>query len=428
MKTVIAEPRDGTTVGPALKGVFAGLLACIVVFVVLFKVASFENLKNDPMWAVYGLVITGVHLHALPAGGAVPDPSTATGYRPTVAIIVPAYNEPDIARDAGSRLAGGLSTGADPRSWSSTTSPPTTRCAGSTRCGGLPPTPEGDPGPRSIGGKRVGDGEGDRGRGQRRGLRVHRQRHPGPAPEAVGTIVQYFDEGERGRGGGPHRRGQPAAQHADPDARDAVLHRVSHLQVGRGAVCSATCCPGCFSAYRRTRRQVVPTAGWSRRSWASRDVRRPPQPDNCPAEAMAVLYAPDASPTNVPEHLKQFLHQQLRWKKSWLREIPRAARAVRRKNPVMVTMFWPVDHPAAARPTGGAAGHGGATALHRQACPTGTSAAWRDRADLRQVLSHEQAGHRWWQGIFFTLFYTLVLVLQMPYAMAIIGDSNGGTR
>ena len=53
-----------------------------------------------------------------------------------------------------------------------------------------------------------------------------------------------------------------------------------------------------------------------------------------------VLYAPDAQAyTNVPEHLKQFLRQQLRWKKSWLREIPRAARAVAHKNPIMVVMF-----------------------------------------------------------------------------------------
>jgi len=30
--------------------------------------------------------------------------------------------------------------------------------------------------------------------------------------------------------------------------------------------------------------------------------------------------------------------------------------------------------------------------------------------------------------IFFTLFYTIILVLQMPYAMATIRDSKWGTR
>ena len=35
---------------------------------------------------------------------------------------------------------------------------------------------------------------------------------------------------------------------------------------------------------------------------------------------------------------------------------------------------------------------------------------------------------RWYHGIFFTLFYTIILVLQMPYAMATIRDSKWGTR
>ena len=33
---------------------------------------------------------------------------------------------------------------------------------------------------------------------------------------------------------------------------------------------------------------------------------------------------------------------------------------------------------------------------------------------------------RWYEGIFFTLFYTIILVLQMPYAMATIRDSKWG--
>lgn len=35
---------------------------------------------------------------------------------------------------------------------------------------------------------------------------------------------------------------------------------------------------------------------------------------------------------------------------------------------------------------------------------------------------------RWYQGIFFTMFYTIILVLQMPYAMVTIRDSKWGTR
>jgi hyaluronan synthase len=34
----------------------------------------------------------------------------------------------------------------------------------------------------------------------------------------------------------------------------------------------------------------------------------------------------------------------------------------------------------------------------------------------------------WYKGIFFTMFYTLVLVWQLPYALLTIRDSKWGTR
>jgi hyaluronan synthase len=39
-----------------------------------------------------------------------------------------------------------------------------------------------------------------------------------------------------------------------------------------------------------------------------------------------------------------------------------------------------------------------------------------------------QPEKRWYLGILFTMFYTIVLVLQLPYAMATIRDSKWGTR
>src|ERR1700712_4165974 len=84
-------------VGPALKIVFVGLLICLVSFVVLFKIISFENIKSDPVWAVYGLVITAFIFARFLLSWCY-RPKHGTGYQPTVAIIVPAYNEPDIDR------------------------------------------------------------------------------------------------------------------------------------------------------------------------------------------------------------------------------------------------------------------------------------------------------------------------------------------
>ena len=104
---------------------------------------------------------------------------------------------------------------------------------------------------------------------------------------------------------------------------------------------SVMCCSGCFSAYRRD--AVVPVLD----AWLGQTFLGQPSTfgddrslTNFVLHRWRVLYAPDArATTNVPEHLKQFLRQQLRWKKSWLREIPRATRAVLHKHPIMVTMF-----------------------------------------------------------------------------------------
>ena len=75
------------------------VLVAIVAFVVVFKVMSFDNLTDEPVWATYGLVISGfIGMRFLLAGLYRPRRMAVTGYRPTVAIIVPAYNEPDIAR------------------------------------------------------------------------------------------------------------------------------------------------------------------------------------------------------------------------------------------------------------------------------------------------------------------------------------------
>ena len=38
------------------------------------------------------------------------------------------------------------------------------------------------------------------------------------------------------------------------------------------------------------------------------------------------------------------------------------------------------------------------------------------------------AEKNWYHGIFFTVFYTVILIWQLPYALATIRDSRWGTR
>ena len=91
--------EDTSKVGIGARTVLVTMLVAVVLCVVTFKVLSLDNLRDEPVWAVYGLVITGFIFMRFLLGWLLPaPPQGGDGYRPTVAIIVPAYNEPDIAK------------------------------------------------------------------------------------------------------------------------------------------------------------------------------------------------------------------------------------------------------------------------------------------------------------------------------------------
>src|SRR5262249_14444095 len=105
---------------------------------------------------------------------------------------------------------------------------------------------------------------------------------------------------------------------------------------------SVTCCSGCFSGYRRS--AVDPIAS----DWANQRFFGQPSTygddrslTNFLLPRWRVVYAPDAKAhTAVPEKLRQFMRQQLRWKKSWMRESLRACRIMWRKPPVMALFYY----------------------------------------------------------------------------------------
>lgn len=418
----VSPPR----VSPMLKGIFIGLLVCIVVMVFLFKVASFENLKHDPMWAIYGLVITAfIFTRFLLAWFY--RPTHGTGYRPTVAIIVPAYNEPDIQRTLLACLAVEYPEEliqvvvVDDKSTDDTLMKIMAVWSEHPRLKVIIP-------PRN-GGKRVAMARGIAAVNAE--VYVFIDSDSQVAPGAVDTIVQYFADGNVGA----------VAGHTDvSNLQHNMLTRMQAMQYyiafrifksAEALFGSVMCCPGCFSAYRRSAIvNVVPL-------WLEQTFLGTPSTfgddrsltNFVLQKGWNVLYAPDAvATTNVPEHLRQFLKQQLRWKKSWLREIPRAARAVRHKHPIQVTMFslsilLPLLAPQVVL-----------RAMVVQPHFLASLPYWYFGGVATIALIYgmfyrmNRPVHRWWQGIFFTLFYTIVLVLQMPYAMATIRDSKWGTR
>ncbi len=98
------------------------------------------------------------------------------------------------------------------------------------------------------------------------------------------------------------------------------------LKSAESVVGAVACNPGCFSAYRRSAvldgaRTAGSTSASSASSAPSATTGR--SPTWCCARAGSAAYHAGAVAwTDVPEGYRKFFRQQLRWKKSWLREGP----------------------------------------------------------------------------------------------------------
>jgi hyaluronan synthase len=132
--------------------------------------------------------------------------------------------------------------------------------------------------------------------------------------------------------------------------------------------------------------------------------------------------------TLVPAKLPTFLRQQLRWKKSWLRESLYVSRIIWRKHPVaalltytslvcswvapLVVLRAVVLHPVAGfgEPTTYAVG------VYSLALLGSLYYAIVRRSPL------------WWQGLTFAVLYVVLLVWQLYYALLTLRNTGWGTR
>ena len=423
----LPQQNDKAGVGIGTRMTLVTLLVAIVGVVVVFKILSLDNLRDEPVWAAYGLVITGFIFMRFLLAWLYRPRHAVTGYRPTVAIIVPAYNEPDIAKTLVACLSVDYPKElirvvvVDDKSTDDTLWRINAVAEDYPELIVIPaPVNQGKRHAMATGIAAADDVE----------VYVFIDSDSQVMPDAVSTIVEYFDDPKVGA----------VAGHTDvANTGRNVLTRMQAMQYyiafriyksAEALFGSVMCCSGCFSAYRRD--AVAPVVD----TWLNQTFLGQPSTfgddrslTNFVLRRWRVLYAPDAQAyTNVPEHLQQFLRQQLRWKKSWLREIPRAARAVVRKNPIMVMMFGlsiilPLLAPQVVL-----------RAMLIQPHFISELPFWYFGGVAAIALIYgmfyrmNKPAKRWYQGIFFTLFYTIILVLQMPYAMATIRDSKWGTR
>ena len=193
-----------------------------------------------------------------------------------------------------------------------------------------------------------------------------------------------------------------------------------------------TCCSGCFSAYRRE--AVMPRLEW----WEQQTFLGRPSTfgddrslTNCVLRDWKVQYESAArSHTIVPDNFRQFMRQQLRWKRSWTRESLIAGSFIWRKHPLAavsayVGMLLPLVAPVVALhalvmlPAVGS----GAPVLYilgvyvMSVCYGLYYAARMPRYDSL-----------WVYGIIFCFFYLAFLLWQTYWAIITSRSASWGTR
>ena len=194
---------------------------------------------------------------------------------------------------------------------------------------------------------------------------------------------------------------------------------------------SVMCCSGCCSAYRRSHLLEV-LDPWLKQSFLGvtctyGDDRS--LTNFLLRKGYKTMFSPDAiTYTAVPDTLQKFMKQQLRWKKSWVRESLLAGLFLWKKNPIMSISFYlgvilPVLAPVIVfraliwYPT--------ATGL----LPWFYIIGLVLMAVVYGLYYYIYTGDKkWMYGVLFAAFYTVILIWQLPWAILNLRDARWGTR
>ena len=417
-------------------GVLRGLLKAVIVcyaavilgFVWLTKDLTFATLARDPLFASYSIAVViyvlGRFLLAL-FYRPVPD----RGFRPTVSIIVPAFNEEDgiigtiascIEVDYPAHLTEviAVNDGSTDGTWER-------MLEAKARWPRLYAVDLG----RNYG-KRGAMAEGIR---RARGdvlLFVDSDSYLDA--DAVIAIVQPFADPRVGA----------VVGHAD--VRNASVNWMTKMQQvryysafrvikGTESMLSGTvtCASGCCAGYRRS--VVMPLLdAWEFQTFLGRPATFGDDRalTNRILDRHRVAYQASArAETMVPERPRVFFRQQLRWKKSWLRESTQVVRYFWRKNPVAAVLTyasiafpfmapWVVLHAVGGRLVGGQPG-----GLWFYIIGTYAMALL-----YSLFYAFKRQDGLWYHGMTFVALYMSVLVFQTYWGIFTMRDTRWGTR
>jgi hyaluronan synthase len=412
--------------GPYIGAVI--LAVAIAATVIGYKLWSIDLLLVDPIFAAYGLVTT-LYLFSRVALSLVYQPAPDRGMEPSVAVVVPAFNEEEaIERSVEAILAVDY--------------PPSKLEVVVVNDGSTDGTPAAlDRIAQRH--ERVKVVQFGTNRGKRAAMAAGIRATTAEivtfvdsdsvlAPDAVRWIVQDFADPDVGA----------VAGHADVlNAGESWIARMQAFwyfiafrvyKAAESVYGTVTCCSGCFSAYRR---EAITSdlVTWEHQ----RFLGRPATVGDDRALTNLVLgdwktrYQVRAhSATLVPSDLRKFLTQQARWKRSWTRESVHLARHIWRKHPIAAaaiyaSMILPLIAPLVlarillwlplAEGSSPLIYLGGISAM---GLLYGLLyAAWRGMRDTV-----------WLFGILFVAVYLMFLVWQTYYSMFTVRRTAWGTR
>jgi hyaluronan synthase len=417
-------------------GLLRGLLKAVIVlyavailgFVWLTKDLTFATLSRDPLFASYSIAVV-IYVLGRFALSLAYRPAPDRGYRPTVSIVIPAFNEEDgiigtiqscIEIDYPAHLVEviAVNDGSTDRTW-----------------------------PRILEAKErwpqlyaidLGRNHGKRGamaEGIRRAggeILVFVDSDSYLDDDAVTAIVQPFTDARVGAVVG-HAEVRNASVNWMTKMQQVRYYSAFRVIKGTESMLSGTvtCASGCCAAYRRS--VVLPLLdGWEFQTFLGRPATFGDDRalTNRILSGHRVVYQESArAETRVPEQPRVFFRQQLRWKKSWLRESMQVVRYFWRKNPVAALFTyasiafpfmapWVVLHAVGGRLIGGSPG-----GLWFYIIGTYAMALLYS---LYYAFKREDG--LWFHGMTFVALYMSVLVFQTYWGILTMRDTRWGTR
>lgn len=202
------------------------------------------------------------------------------------------------------------------------------------------------------------------------------------------------------------------------------------LKASEGFYAAVTCCPGCLSAYRRKYVLEILEPWLNQRFLGAQATFGDDRSlTNFILRKYRVIYNDLAvASTLVPETWGQYLRQQLRWKKSWLRETLIAGRFMYKKHPVAAASFYASSIISVASPAMAArviyqAAHGEASML----LPYMLGLLLIGFLQSLYFL-HRRPSPHWLLGMLWMASALLVTGPQTYYALLTVRKNHWGTR